>query len=80
MIKPVQQQPGKAGKLYLKIPSEQGSAFRRTSAVLNMFPGHVPVVLYFADTKLRRQTMSSPDPDMLQELREILGHDAVVLK
>jgi len=67
-------------KLYLKISSERGSAYARTKAVLNMFPGKLPVILYLADTKLRRQTFAEPDADMLQELREILGHDAVILK
>ena len=45
-----------------------------------MFPGKLPVVLYFADTRLRRQTYCQPDPDLLRELEEILGKENVVLK
>ena len=73
--------PVRAGqKLYLKIPTEHSSVYARTRAVLNMFPGKLPVILYFADTKLRRQAFAMAEEDMLQELREILGFDAVVLK
>ena len=68
------------GKLYLKLPSEQGREYRRVRPVLNMFPGKLPVVLYFEDTGLRRQTHCLPEPDLLQELREILGEKNVVLK
>ena len=67
-------------RLYLKVPSENSREYRRVRPVLNMFPGKMPVVLYFADTKLRRQTHCLPDRDLLQELREILGTDQVVLK
>ena len=67
-------------KLYLKLPTETGLEYRRVRPVLNMFPGKVPVVLYFADTKLRRQTHCLLDSDLLQELREILGEENVVLK
>ncbi len=70
----------KAEKLYLKLPSETASAFSRVRPVLNMFPGQVPVVLYFEDTKIRRQTHCLLDEDLLQELRDILGEANVVLK
>jgi len=72
--------PGKGEKLYLKLPSEQGREYRRVRPVLNMFPGKTPVVLYFADTGLRRQTHCLPESDLLQELREILGEKNVVMK
>ena len=70
----------RGGKLYLKLPSETGRAYRRVRPVLNMFPGKLPVVLYFEDTRLRRQTHCLPEPELLQELREILGENNVVLK
>ena len=54
--------------------------YRRIRPVLNMFPGRVPVVLYFEDTRLRRQTHCVPEEDLLGELREILGEKNVVLK
>ena len=78
--RPVQVQQPRAGKLYLQIPSENTSQDRRARAVLQMFPGRMPVILYYADTKIRRQTFCSPDEEMLKELREILGEKNVVPK
>jgi len=72
--------PRKGERLYLKLPSELGREYRRVRPVLNMFPGKLPVVLYFEDTQLRRQTHCLPEPELLQELREILGEKNVVLK
>ena len=77
---PAQVTQPKGGKLYLKLPSEVGKEYNRVRPVLNMFPGKTPVVLYFADTQLRRQTHCLMDADLLQELREILGEANVVVK
>ena len=73
-------QTQRASRLYLQLPSEDSRESRRVRPVLNMFPGRTPVTLYYRDTKLRRQTWCLPDPDLLQELREILGESNVVLK
>ena len=67
-------------KLYLKLPSEGCRADRKTRAILNMFPGDVQAVLYFADTGVRRGTTCSLRADMLAELRTLLGESCVVLK
>ena len=67
-------------RVYLRLPGESSREYRRTCPVLHMFPGPVPVVLYFADTKIKRQTHCLPDPDLFTELREILGPDNVVLR
>ena len=66
--------------LYLKFPGEQSRQYRRVCPVLNMFPGKTPAVLYFEDTRMRRQTHCVIMEDLLQELREILGSENVVLK
>ena len=79
-IRSVQERSPAAGRLYLKIPSEQSGAFRRAVAVLKMFPGKLPVTLYFADTGVRKQTFADPAAPMLEELCSILGDGAVVLK
>ncbi len=71
---------GSCSKLYLKLPSEDSLEFKKTRAILNMFPGSVPTVLYFADTKLRRGTLCMPQTIMLEELRRLLGTDSVVTK
>ena len=69
-----------AGKLYLKLPSEQDPVFNKVRAIVNMFPGENPVVLYFSDTAVRRGTHCSFTPAMLEELKKILGNGNVVLK
>ena len=69
-----------SGKLYLRLPSEEGTAFRKIRAILNMFPGSSEAVIYFADTKLRRGTRCMLEESMLRELENILGKDNVVLK
>ena len=79
---PTQEEPKQAlsGKLYLKLPSEDSLEFSKTRAILNMFPGDSQVVLYFADTKLRRGTQCSIRRNMLQELENLLGSGNVVVK
>jgi len=72
--------PMEVNKLYLQFPSENSREERRARPVLKMFPGKTPVILFYADTRTRRQTYCMPDPDLVQELREILGEPNVVLK
>ena len=72
--------PPKNGTLYLKIASEQDPVYRKIRAILNMFPGDSAVVLYFADTKVRRGTRCILGDSMLQELKNVLGEANVVLK
>ena len=67
-------------KLYLKIPSEGTVEDRKIRAILQMFPGELEAILFFADTRLRRGTRCSIREDMLEEMRRILGADGVVLK
>jgi DNA polymerase-3 subunit alpha len=68
------------GKLYLKLPSENSVQFRKVKAVVNMFPGESEVVLYFADSKLRRGTRAQLAQSMLTELKCLLGEENVVVK
>ena len=67
-------------KLYLKLPGEGGTEDRKTRAILNMFPGELPAVLYYADSGVRRGTRCSLRADMLAELKALLGEASVVLK
>ncbi len=69
-----------SGKLYLKLPTENCPAFRKVKAIVNMFPGESEVVLYFADTKLRRGSRCQLTENMLSELKNLLGTENVVLK
>lgn len=66
--------------LYLKLPTEQDPLFGKIKAILNMFPGENPVVVYFADTKLRRGSRCTPGESMIEELIRLLGKENVVLK
>ncbi len=70
----------KAGTLYLKLPSETGPFFPKVKAILSMFPGESPVVVYFADTKQRRGSRCALDERMLRELQSLLGQGNVIVK
>lgn len=70
----------KTGTLYLRLPTEQGKLFAKIRAIIHMFPGESPAVVYFADTKLRRGARCAMDERMLKELRSVLGAENVVLK
>ncbi len=67
-------------KLYLQLPSEDSPEDRRVRPVLKMFPGKTPVILFYKDTRVRRQTHCLLRQELLEELREILGSENVVIK
>jgi hypothetical protein len=70
-----------AETLYLRLPTESGHLFKKIRAILNMFPGEWPVVLFFADNRTRRGTRAAIDDSrMLEELINLLGEENVVLK
>ena len=66
--------------LYLRLPTEEGKLFAKIKAMLNMFPGSSTAVVYFADTKQRRGTRCEIRPNLLKELKNVLGEENVVLK
>ena len=68
------------GTLYLRLPTEEGKLFSKIRAILNMFPGDNPVVVYFEDTKCRRGSRCALDERMLSELKAVLGQQNVVIK
>ena len=78
--KPIQSvaQPGQT--LYLKLENVEGRQFRKLKPILHMFPGNTKTVLFFADTKKRMGTTCLAAELLLEELRELLGQDCVVLK
>ena len=77
---PAQKPQVLSGTLYLRLPTEQDPLFAKVRAILNMFPGESQAVVYFADTKQRRGTRCSLDSRMLDELKNVLGEQNVVLK
>ena len=64
----------------MKLPSEDSLEYNKTRAILSMFPGDNQVVLYFADTAVRRGTRCGIRENMLRELENLLGSGNVVLK
>ena len=66
--------------LYLRLATQDGPEFSKIRAILNMFPGKTKVVVYFADTKLRRGTTCKIDKRMMKELTSLLGQENVVIK
>ena len=66
--------------LYLRLPTEEGKLFPKVRAILNMFPGENKVVVYFEDTKHCRGTRAALMNPMLQELKNVLGNENVVVK
>ena len=68
------------GTLYLKLPTEEGKLFQKVRAILGMFPGNNPVVVYFVDTKIRKGSKCALDDRMLAELVSVLGKDSVVVQ
>ena len=68
------------GTLYLRLPSEADPVFRKVKAMINMFPGEKTVVVYFADTKMRRGSRCELDVRLIRELENVLGKENVVMK
>lgn len=70
----------KTGALYLRLPTQEDSRYRKVRAMVNMFPGTEKVVVYFADTKQCRGAQCSLDKRLLRELQNVLGQENVVVK
>lgn len=70
----------KNGTLYLRLDSEGSRNYPKVKAILNMFPGGGSVVVFFADTRLRRGARADFTESMLRELKNLLGEENVVLK
>ncbi len=68
------------GTLYLQLPSETDSRYKKVKAIVNMFPGNSTVKVFFADNRTLRGTRAALDSRMLQELKNLLGEANVVVK
>ncbi len=66
--------------LYVKLPSRDDPAFRRIGLILTMFPGTEPMVVYFADTKKRAGARCVIHPALVEELRDMLGAENVIVQ
>ena len=65
--------------LWVKLP-DGGEPFSWLKKLLNMFPGENPAIVYLADRKKKLQTHCLLHEALLDELREQLGEENVVLK
>jgi DNA polymerase-3 subunit alpha len=68
------------GTLYLKLTGETDPNYQKVRAIVNMFPGDSQVKVFFADTRKLRGATATLDPDMLQELKNLLGEGNVIVK
>ncbi len=66
--------------LWVKLPSREDPAFERIGLILTMFPGTEPLVVYFADTKKKMGARCVIHPALVDELREMLGPENVVIQ
>ena len=77
-------QPGspilQGNTLYLKFPSLQDPAVRHMRLVFEMFPGTVPVKMLMADTRKLYGSSILLHEALVEEAREILGEENVVIK
>ncbi len=81
---PVNFEPQKAEKLYLKVRSLESSEYLKAKNILEIFPGNVKVIFYLSDKNsqlMAPQTLwTTPNPTMLGELEYQLGKGNVILK
>ena len=66
--------------LYLRVPSADSLAFRHIQLVATMFEGKTPLKIRLADTGKLLGGSCQPHPLFLEECREWLGRESVVLK
>ena len=77
-VRPVAQKQYKT--LYLRLDTMGGKQDKKIRAILQMFPGELNTVLFYADTRQRVGTRCLIDPLLLEELMTRLGEENVVLK
>ena len=69
-----------SGKLYLRFPRGDDPRLQRVSDLFVLFPGSQSAVLYLADSGRRLGGRCQLHPALLQELRELLGPENVVVQ
>ena len=67
-------------KLYLRFPSREDPRLRKVRLALSFFPGDSQAILYFEDCKKRVGTRCQLHPALIEDLKERLGKENVVLK
>ncbi len=67
-------------KLYLRFPNREDPRVRKAQLVISFFPGDNQVILYFEDCKKRMGTRCAIHPALVEDLKERLGGENVVVK
>jgi DNA polymerase-3 subunit alpha len=67
-------------KLWVKLPGRDCAAFRRIELILEMFPGDDQMIVYLEDAKRKLGHDCVLHPALIQELRELLGDENVIVK
>ena len=67
-------------KLYVRLNSDEEKKLRRIELLLEMFIGKDTMVLYLADLKKQRTASCLIHPALVQELKEQIGSENVVVK
>ena len=77
---PAATQTGAEQKLYVRLPSREDPAMRHIELVLKMFPGNAQMILWCEKEKKRIGAKCLLHQALLDELKETLGQENVVLK
>ena len=80
MEQPSRRPAQRESTIYLRFPSADSPAFRHIKLVMTMFEGTTPVKIRLADTGKLLGTHCLNHPALLQECREWLGEENVVVK
>lgn len=80
MEQPSRRPAQRESTIYLRFPSADSPAFRHIRLVMTMFEGSTPVKIRLADTGKLLGTHCLNHPALLQECREWLGEENVVVK
>ncbi|MCQ2557688.1 MAG: DNA polymerase III subunit alpha [Oscillospiraceae bacterium] len=72
--------PAAEQKLWVKVPNRNHPAMRRIELMLKMFPGNGRMVLYLQQEKQRLAASCLQHPALVEELKNLLGEENVVLK
>ena len=67
-------------RLYLRLPCREDPRLRQVKLALSFFPGESQAVLYFEDCKKRVGTRCQIHPALVEDLKERLGAENVVVK
>ena len=67
-------------KLYLRFPNREDPRLRKVRLALSFFPGESQAILYFEDCKKRVGTRCQLHPLLIEDLKERLGEENVVIQ